>query len=188
MMNLRANQFTPTLMKQRWLTSCCLAVVLGTVATIFTVRQNPDSLRPMLRAGVPLEWADDWKIVGSAIRDAEMREANISQMSVQQLKQLIDKKATNYLLVDVRTTKEYTISRIPGALLVPLTEIQQGAGINEVKSLLKGRDLIIYCTSGHRSAKALLQLNKAGIKGTQVKGGIKAWSEEIDPSIPHDKW
>lgn len=168
---------------QRWLYGSGLVMALGTVATVFAVRHNPELLRPLIQAGVPLEAASDLPVVGYAIRQAE-----VPQMNVQQLKQLTDSKANNIVLVDVRDQNEYDVSHIPGATLIPLPEIEKGAGTSKIKSLLKGRTLIAYCTSGTRSARALVLLQDAGIKGTQVKGGIKAWNQEIDPSMARIHW
>ena len=54
----------------------------------------------------------------------------------------------------------------------------------KVKELVNGHRLIAHCKLGGRSAKALNILKEAGIEGTNVKGGIAAWSQEIDSSIP----
>lgn len=169
--------------ERRWLSGCALVVVVGTVAGVLAVRHNSDLLRPLIQAGVPLASASDWPVLGYAIQEAET-----PVMSVQQLKQLIDSKAKNYLLVDVRTPEEYKLSHIPGSVLVPLPDIEQGKGIDQIKSRLKGRQLLAYCTSGKRSARALVLLEKAGIKGTKVQGGIKNWTQEIDPSLPRNNW
>jgi adenylyltransferase/sulfurtransferase len=168
---------------QRWLFGGGIAVALGTVAAVATVRHNPDLLRPAIQAGMPLEAGSQLPIVGYAIRQAQL-----PQIEVKQLKQLIDRKDSNFVLLDVRDPDEYQVSHIPGATLVPLPEIEKGAGIDKVESLLQGRRLIIYCTSGQRSARALMLLQDAGVKGTQVKGGIKAWNEQIDPSMPRKNW
>jgi len=50
--------------------------------------------------------------------------------------------------------------------------------------VLNGHRLIAHCKMGGRSAKALSILKEAGISGTNVKGGITAWSEEVDSSVP----
>ena len=50
--------------------------------------------------------------------------------------------------------------------------------------LVNGHKLIAHCKMGGRSAKALSILKEAGIEGTNVTGGILAWSREIDTSIP----
>jgi rhodanese-related sulfurtransferase len=86
--------------------------------------------------------------------------------------------------VDVRNPNEYEIAAIPGSVLVPLPEIEQGNGVEKIRSLLNGHKLIVHCKMGGRSAKALSILQKAGIEGVNVKGGINAWSMEIDPSMP----
>jgi len=165
--------------KQRWLSGCGVALALGAVGAVGAVRYNSDLLRPLMQAGVPLAAASDLPIVGYAIQ-----EASEPMMSVQQLKQLINSKDKNYLLVDVRTPEEYKLSHIPGAVSLPLIDLEQGKGFSEIKSHIKGRKLIAYCTSGKRSARALVLLQHAGIAGTKVQGGIEAWTKEIDPALP----
>jgi adenylyltransferase/sulfurtransferase len=170
--------------KQRWLVGGGLAAALGTVAAVIVVGHNPDLLVPLIKAGVPLKWASNYSgLVRFAVKRAET-----PQISSQELKQLIDSKATDYLLVDVRTPEEYNLSRIPGAVNIPLTEIEKGSGINKIKSTLNGRRLIAYCTHGYRSGVALVKLKDAGINGTQYSGGIKEWTEKIDPSLPRNNW
>jgi adenylyltransferase/sulfurtransferase len=56
--------------------------------------------------------------------------------------------------------------------------------VEKVKQLLNGHQLIAHCKMGGRSAKALAILAQNGIDGLNVKGGINAWSQEIDQSIP----
>ena len=110
--------------------------------------------------------------------------AAIAEMTVADLKQLMDTKADDVLLLDVREPHEYEIAQIAGAVLVPLPEIENGDGIEKVKSLLNGHQLVVHCKGGVRSAKALNLLKQHGIEGTNVKGGILAWSREIDASVP----
>ncbi|HEY9603241.1 MAG TPA: rhodanese-like domain-containing protein [Allocoleopsis sp.] len=165
---------------QRWLYGGGIVLALGTVGAVLAVRQHPDRIRPLIQAGVPLQWASNLPVIGYTVQ-----QASYPQITVQQLKQLIDRKTTDYLLVDVRSPKEYQKSHIPGAVLVPIEDIEQGSGINKIRSSLHGRRLIAYCTSGARSDRALVLLREAGIVGTQVKGGITAWSEQIDPSVSY---
>jgi sulfur-carrier protein adenylyltransferase/sulfurtransferase len=110
--------------------------------------------------------------------------AAAEEMSVTELKALIDSGAKDLLLLDVRNPHEYEIGKIPGSVLVPLPDLESGEAIGKVKDLLKGQRLVVHCKSGMRSAKALAILKEAGITGTNVKGGILAWSREIDPSVP----
>lgn len=186
MKNTLENQLTQT--KQRpskklWLYGVGVALALGTFGALAAVRHNPDLLIPAIKAGVPVKWASNVGFVDYAIKRAET-----PQISAQELKQLIDSKDKNYLLLDVRTPEEYKLSHIPGGVLVPLTEIQEGSGIQKVKSMLNGRRLIVYCTHGYRSGVALVTLHDAGIEGTQYSGGIKEWTEKIDPSLPRNNW
>jgi rhodanese-related sulfurtransferase len=175
----RTSQISKT---KLWLYGCGAALVLGAIGFVLAARQNPDVLVPLIKAGVPLEGLSNYSNV---VKHAYKR-ANTPRISSQELKQLIDSKATDYLLLDVRTPKEYNISKIPGAVNVPVTEIENGSGVEKVKSMIKGRRLIAYCTHGYRSAKALLKLDEAGIKGTQYDGGIQEWTEKIDPSLPRN--
>ena len=117
-----------------------------------------------------------------AMEDAAQN--TIAEMTVQQLKELLDSGATDFLLLDVRNPHEYEIAQIPGSLLVPLPDLENGTGLSKVKEALGNKRLIAHCKLGGRSAKALALLKEQGIEGTNVKGGIMAWSQEIDPAVP----
>lgn len=116
----------------------------------------------------------------------------VNQMSVQKLKQLIDEPASNILLIDVRFKSEYEMTHLPGAVLVPMPELKSGKGIAKIKQLLNELRqansaepiVVVMCKAGVRSAKAVLQLKQAGITSFNVTGGIHAWSQEIDSSVP----
>jgi sulfur-carrier protein adenylyltransferase/sulfurtransferase len=112
------------------------------------------------------------------------QQAEIPEMTVVDLKQVIDSGADDYVLLDVRNPNEYEIAKIPGAVLVPLPDIENGTGVETVRSLVNGHRLIVHCKMGGRSMKALGILKEAGIEGTNVKGGIQAWSREVDTSVP----
>jgi adenylyltransferase/sulfurtransferase len=108
----------------------------------------------------------------------------MQEITVTELKALLDSDADDYVLIDVRNPNEYQIAKIPQAVLIPLPEIEDGEGISKVKELVNGHRLYAHCKMGGRSAKALQILKEAGIEGINVKGGINAWSQEIDPSVP----
>ncbi len=110
--------------------------------------------------------------------------AAIPEISVTDLKELMDHGADAFVLIDVRNVNEYEIARIPGSVLVPLPDIEQGSGVEKVKELARDHRVIAHCKMGGRSAKALKILQDAGIQGTNVKGGITAWSQEVDPNVP----
>jgi adenylyltransferase/sulfurtransferase len=76
------------------------------------------------------------------------------------------------------------IAAIPGATLIPLDQIESGSAIERVRELAAGKQLYVHCKLGGRSAKALIALKRHGIEGINVAGGIDAWSQEVDPSVP----
>ncbi len=122
--------------------------------------------------------------IPQAKAEAEKQKMSVAEMTVRELKALLDGDDKDFILLDVRNPNEYEISRIPNSVLVPLPEIEDGSGVAKVKELLNGHKLIAHCKMGGRSAKALAILKEAGIEGTNVKGGITAWSREIDSSVP----
>ena len=104
-------------------------------------------------------------------------------MSVEELHALI-KSNRDVLLIDVRSHPEYEHDRIPHAISIPLTEIEQGRGIEQIQCALVQRQLIVYCTVGKRSQKALTRLKQAGISGFNLKGGIRAWQRFVESAQP----
>lgn len=101
------------------------------------------------------------------------------EISVEELKALVD-RGTDFLLLDVREPHEHERCRIPGSVLIPLGELPRRVG-----ELDRSRPLAVYCRSGARSARAVRLLREGGFAtAVSVAGGIFAWSERIDPSIP----
>lgn len=143
------------------------------------LRPNPE--RPVIEKLIDYE-----QFCG--IPQAKQQEAqaagSLAEMTVTELKSLIDSGADDFVLIDVRNPNEYEIAKIPGSVLIPLPDIEQGKGVEQVKEILNGNRLIAHCKMGGRSAKALGILKEAGIEGINVKGGITAWSKEVDPSVP----
>lgn len=147
----------------------------------YELKVRPKPVRPVIEKLIDYE---EFCGIPQARAEEAKQKAEIPEMSVQQLKQLLDSSADEFVLLDVRNPNEYEIARIPGSVLVPLTEIERGEGVAQVRALLNGNRLIVYCKLGGRSAKALALLKQAGIEGTNVKGGIQVWSQEVDPSVP----
>jgi adenylyltransferase/sulfurtransferase len=141
------------------------------------LRPNPE--RPVIEKLIDYE-----QFCGIPQAKAAESKMNLPEMSVTELKQLIDSGAEDFVLLDVRNPNEYQIAQIPGSVLIPLGDIESGEGVAKVKDLVNGHRLIPHCKLGGRSAKALAILKDAGIEGTNVKGGIKAWSQEVDSSVP----
>ncbi len=84
-------------------------------------------------------------------------------------------------LIDVRQPDEHEFARIKGAKLIPLGDI-----VKRINELDANRELVLHCKAGGRSAQAIEMLKRAGFAGEMknLKGGITAWSNEVDPKIP----
>jgi adenylyltransferase/sulfurtransferase len=145
------------------------------------LKLRPNPVRPVIEKLIDYE--QFCGIPQAKAQEAQQQMA-IPEMTVQELQQLLDSGAKDFVLLDVRNPNEYEIAKIPGSILVPLPDIEQGPGVEKVKASLNGHRLIAHCKMGGRSAKALGILKEAGIEGTNVKGGITAWSREIDSSVP----
>jgi sulfur-carrier protein adenylyltransferase/sulfurtransferase len=145
------------------------------------LKLRPNPVRPVIEKLIDYE---QFCGIPQAQAEEAKQQMDMQEMTVQELKQVLDSGANDYILLDVRNPHEYEIAKISGSVLVPLSDIESGSGVAKVKELLNGHRLIVHCKSGMRSAKALGVLKDAGIEGTNVKGGILAWSKEIDSSVP----
>jgi sulfur-carrier protein adenylyltransferase/sulfurtransferase len=106
-------------------------------------------------------------------------EAAIPTMSAHELKRKMDAHEL-FELIDVREAFEYEIARIDGAKLIPLGEIAE-----RVDELPRERPIVVHCHSGQRSAQAVRLLQQRGFdKVYNLEGGIDAWSDQIDSSVP----
>ena len=145
------------------------------------LKLRPNPIRPVINKLIDYE---QFCGIPQAKAEEAKQQMEIQEMTVKELKALLDSGAQDFVLLDVRNPNEYEIAKIPGSVLVPLPEIENGDGVAKVRDLLNGHRLIAHCKMGGRSAKALAILKEAGITGTNVKGGINAWSQEVDTSMP----
>jgi molybdopterin/thiamine biosynthesis adenylyltransferase/rhodanese-related sulfurtransferase/molybdopterin converting factor small subunit len=96
-----------------------------------------------------------------------------------QVKAKID-RGEPFVLIDVREPHEYQICRIPYARLIPLGELPK-----RVHELDTAGEIVAHCKSGMRSARAVEFLKQAGFRKVKnMKGGILAWSDKVDPAVP----
>ena len=104
----------------------------------------------------------------------------IEEISATELKRRLD-AGDDIQLVDVRQPDENAFARIEGAKLIPLGDVVRRMG-----EINPERETVIHCKMGGRSAKAIEVLKLAGYSGElkNLKGGITAWSNEVDPKIP----
>jgi sulfur-carrier protein adenylyltransferase/sulfurtransferase len=107
--------------------------------------------------------------------------ASVPETTVEELKARIDAQAPIFIL-DVREPHEYQIARIPGSTLIPLGQL--GTRYGELPPASAGREIIVHCKSGVRSAKAVSLLKEHGIEAKNLKGGILAWIDKVDPTQP----
>jgi molybdopterin/thiamine biosynthesis adenylyltransferase/rhodanese-related sulfurtransferase len=122
----------------------------------------------------PLEVARDKVTSNAPVVDG------IPQITVEELKKKLDNKE-NIFVLDVRDPHEYQIVNI-GAPLIPLGSIE--SRINEL-SERKNDEIIVHCKTGGRSQKAALALKAAGFTNvSNLTGGITAWADKIDPTLP----
>ncbi len=145
------------------------------------LKLRPNPIRPVIDKLIDYE---QFCGIPQAKAEEAKQQMEIQEMTVKELKALLESGANDFVLLDVRNPHEYGIAKIPGSVLVPLPDIENGDGVAKVKELLNGHRLIAHCKLGGRSAKALAILKEAGITGTNVKGGINAWSQEVDASVP----
>jgi adenylyltransferase/sulfurtransferase len=106
-------------------------------------------------------------------------EGGIPEMSPHELKRRMD-AGEAFELVDVREPFEYEIARIDGARLIPLGEITE-----HLDELDREQPIVLHCHSGKRSEQAArLLLQRGFAKVYNLKGGIDAWSDQVDPNVP----
>ncbi len=104
----------------------------------------------------------------------------MEEITATELKQRLD-RGEDIQIIDVREPNEYEIARIPDAKLIPLGQV-----VNRAGEIDESRETVVHCKGGVRSARAIEALTRSGFKGKLVnlKGGITAWSNEVDPSVP----
>lgn len=84
------------------------------------------------------------------------------------------------ILVDVREPREWAISDLPGSVKIPLGTLPQS-----LEKLSKADEIVVYCRTGGRSGNAVQFLHQMGFdRAKNLAGGINAWAERIDPSLP----
>jgi sulfur-carrier protein adenylyltransferase/sulfurtransferase len=89
-------------------------------------------------------------------------------------------RGDKFVLIDVREPHEYQICSIPNAKLIPLGDLPKR--VNELNS---ADEIVAHCKSGMRSAKAVEFLKQSGFRKVRnMKGGILAWSDKVDPTVP----
>lgn len=104
------------------------------------------------------------------------REAVYVNITAEEAKQIMDSEE-GYIILDVRTQEEYDEGHIPGAILIPYTQIEEKA-----EEVLTDKDqlILVYCHSGRRSKIAAEALEELGYTNIKEFGGIIDWPYEVE--------
>jgi adenylyltransferase/sulfurtransferase len=104
----------------------------------------------------------------------------MQEITASELKQRLD-NGDDIQIIDVREPAEVAVARIPNSTHIPLGQV-----LNRMSEIDPARETVVHCKMGGRSAKAIEALTRAGFEGklSNLKGGITAWSNDVDPSVP----
>ena len=102
------------------------------------------------------------------------------QITATELKQRLD-NGEDIQIVDVREANEVAVARLPNSIHIPLAQV-----LNRMAEIDPARETVVHCKMGGRSARAIEALKRSGYTGNllNLKGGIMAWSNDVDPSVP----
>ncbi|HEV7683653.1 MAG TPA: rhodanese-like domain-containing protein [Pyrinomonadaceae bacterium] len=102
------------------------------------------------------------------------------EITATELKQRLD-NGDDIQIVDVREDDEVAIARLPNSIHIPLAQV-----VNRMSEIDPARETVVHCKMGGRSARAIEALQRSGFTGnlTNLAGGITAWSNNVDPSVP----
>ena len=141
------------------------------------LKKNPDC--PMCGTHRTINKLIDYEeFCGIRGEEAPAMTDGITEISARDLKARLDRGEEIFIL-DVREPHEYQICNLNGKL-IPLGDLPRR--MNELDS---STEMVVHCRSGKRSADAIHFLQKAGFKKLlNLKGGVLAWSDEVDPTMP----
>jgi len=102
------------------------------------------------------------------------------EITATELKQRLD-SGEDIQIIDVREPYEVAIAKIPNSTHIPLGQV-----LNRMDEIDPNRETVVHCKMGGRSARAIDALKRSGFPGNLInlKGGITAWSNEVDPTVP----
>jgi len=107
-------------------------------------------------------------------------EQAMEEITATELKQRLERD-DSIQVIDVREPHEYQIAHLEQSRLIPLAQV-----VNRMNEIDPNRETVVHCKAGGRSAQAIQALKRAGFTGRLInlKGGITAWSNEVDPKVP----
>ena len=104
----------------------------------------------------------------------------MGEITATELKQRLD-NGDDLQIIDVREANEVAAAKIPNSIHIPLGQV-----LNRMSEIDPNRETVVHCKMGGRSARAIEALTRSGFSGKllNLKGGILAWSNDVDPSVP----
>ena len=104
----------------------------------------------------------------------------MEEITATELKQRLD-NGEDIQIIDVREDNEYAFNSIPNSVHIPLGQV-----LSRINEIDPNRETVVHCKMGGRSARAIDALQRSGFTGklANLKGGILAWSDEVDPTVP----
>ena len=144
--------------------------------TTLTLRKNPDCVICSDHPTVT-QLIDYDQFCGVLPHEAETMQG--LEITVEELKDRIERDGQDLVVIDVREPHEWEISHLDFARLIPKGELPDH--LNEFDST---KEYVMLCKSGARSLEAAKLMKSAGFKVKNVHGGINAWAQQIDPSLP----
>ncbi len=142
-----------------------------------SLRKDPKC--PLCGSAPTLRSLIDYEAFCAGGRTEAKMNAPVPEITVEELKARLESKE-RLVLIDVREQGEYDLCRIPGSKLIPLGQLE-----SRLKELDPSAPTAVHCRSGGRSARAVKVMREKGFtKVVSVAGGILAWAERIDPSVP----
>ncbi|MHA3703154.1 adenylyltransferase/sulfurtransferase MoeZ [Jatrophihabitans sp. YIM 134969] len=137
------------------------------------IRKDPNT--------APITELIDYESFCGVVSEEAQEAAMGSTITAKELEELLESDKP-IELIDVREPAEWEIVKIPGARLIPKDEILRGDALS---TLPNDKQIVMYCKSGVRSAETLAAVKGAGFKdAVHVQGGVTAWVNQVDPSLP----
>jgi adenylyltransferase/sulfurtransferase len=144
------------------------------------LRLRPDPQCPLCGENPTITKLIDYQQFCGIVPEPAVPASNPDEVTVQEMKRALDDPKLGIKVIDVREPDEYQIAHVNGVPLFPLSVLPQ-----RFTELDPNQHMYIHCKSGVRSMKALHFLRGQGFKYLKsVKGGINAWSDEIDHAVP----
>ena len=105
---------------------------------------------------------------------------SMSEITATELKERLD-KGDDIQIIDVREASEVAVAKLPNTIHIPLAQV-----VNRMSEIDPNRETVVHCKMGGRSARAIQALQQSGFSGklSNLIGGITAWSNDVDPSVP----